>query len=325
MDDITINTVNGTITPSQLGTVLMHEHPFVQLGGAGPDSLNPGPKRDAIVAVCLDHIDELREFGVTSIVDPTTFDLGRNIPLIVEIGEKTGFHIIPATGIYSTAAHLQLRSSIGNSVDAVAQWFIKEITEGIGDTGVRAGIIKVATTAPPIGEHEHLLLLAAARAAVETGVPITTHTEGVLGDVQQRILGEAGVPASRIIVGHSCGSTDFDYHQGILQGGSYLGFDRFGMENAIPDEVRVASLTKLLKAGWADRLFVSHDSVWYLGDSGPGATQNWQPGNFFTRIVPMLKSGGVTDEQIRTMLEVNPRRFFEGEAAPSGQAGLPAP
>ncbi len=317
MDETKINTVTGTISPSQLGVVLMHEHPFVQFGGAGPDTLSPGPKRNEIVAVCVDQIEKIRAFGVATIVDPTTVDLGRSVRLMKEIGEKTGIQIIAATGIYSTAAYLQMRPHIGDTPEEVAELFISEITESIGGTGVRAGIIKVVTSNPPIGDHEHLLLLAAARAAVETGVPITTHTEGVLGDVQQRILTEAGVPASRIIVGHSCGSTDEDYHLGILQGGSYLGFDRFGMENAMPDRVRVASLIKLLKAGWAHRLFVSHDSVWYWGDSGPGAIQNWQPGNFFTRIVPMLKNDGVTDEQIRTMLEVNPRRFFEGEAPTS--------
>ncbi len=310
----TINTVTGTMSPAELGVVLMHEHPFVQFGGAGPASLRPGPKRDEIVAVCVDNIHRIRALGVTSIVDPTTFDLGRNIPLMAEIGAKTGFHIICATGIYSTAAYGQMRRDIGDGPDAVAEMFIREITEGIDDTGIRAGIIKVVTTYPTVEETEHLLLLAAAKAAVETGVPITTHTEGILGDEQQRILTGAGVPASQIIVGHSCGTTDFAYHRGIVSGGSYLGFDRFGMENAMPDEVRVGALVKLISAGYTHRLMVSHDSVWYWGDSGPGAEQNWQPGNFFVRIVPMLKRDGVTDEQIRIMLEENPKRFFEGEA-----------
>jgi phosphotriesterase-related protein len=318
MSASTINTVTGPINPSELGVVLMHEHPFVQFGGAGPESLGPGPRRDEIVAVCVDQIHRLREFGVATVVDPTTFDLGRNIPLIAEISAKTGFHFVCATGIYSTAAYAQIRQDIGDGPDAVAEMFVREITEGIGDTGIRAGIIKVVTTYPTVGETEHLLLLAAAKAAVETGVPITTHTEGILGDEQQRILTGAGVPASRIIVGHSCGSTDFDYHRGIVRGGSYLGFDRFGMENAMPDEVRVASLVKLIQAGFTHRLLVSHDSVWYWGGSGPGAVQNWQPGNFFARIVPMLRQRGITDEQIRIMLEENPQRFFEGETEATG-------
>lgn len=312
MGEIVVHTVNGAIAPSELGAVLMHEHPFVQFGGAGPDSLHPGPKREAIVASCLEQIARIRDFGVQSIVDPTTFDLGRNIPLMQDICAKTGFHIVCATGIYSTSTYLQMRPEMGDSPTAVAELFIKEITDGIGDTGVRAGIIKVVTSFPPVGKPEKLLLLGAAEAAVATGVPITTHTEGVLGDVQQQILTSAGVPAERIIVGHSCGSTDFDYHMGIVRGGSYLGFDRFGMENAMPDGVRVASLVKLFKAEAVERLFVSHDSVWYWGDSGPGVVQSWEPCNFFTRIVPMLKDAGVTDAQIRTVLVENPRRFFGG-------------
>jgi phosphotriesterase-related protein len=167
-----------------------------------------------------------------------------------------------------------------------------------------------------IGKDEHELLLAAAKASVKTSVPVITHTEGMLGDEQQKILTQAGVPAYRIIIGHSCLSTDFDYHLRIVQGGSYLGFDRFGMEGGMPDEVRVESMLKLIDAGCAARLIAAHDSVWYW-ESGPqpgsGAYKNWKPTNFFERIIPMLRAGGATDAHIWTILCDNPRRFFAGE------------
>jgi phosphotriesterase-related protein len=253
---------------------------------------------------------------VESLVDPTTSDLGRNALLMAEIAAKTGLNIICSTGIYSIATYINIRERLGGSPDAVAGMFIKELTEGIGDTGVKAGIIKVVSGHPRIGEEEHELLLAAAKASVKTGTSVITHTEGILGDEQQKILKGAGVPARRIIVGHSCGSTDLDYHMRIVRGGSYLGFDRFGLETGMPDEVRAASLLKLLKAGCASRLIVSHDSVWYWAGGpklGSGAYKNWNPTNFFERIIPMLKNGGATDEHISTMLCENPRRFFAGE------------
>ncbi len=164
-------------------------------------------------------------------------------------------------------------------------------------------------------EEERELLLAAARASVATGAPIITHTEGVLGIEQQDILHGAGVPLHRVIIGHSCLSRDFDYHLRIVRGGSYVGFDRFGMPD-MPDETRAASLQKLLDAGYASRLMVSHDSVWYWANGpiiGTGAYTNWVPTNFFERVIPMLHFGGATDEQIETMLVENPRRFFAGE------------
>jgi len=310
----TINTVTGTITPEQLGMTLMHEHVFVQYGGPSPDSRNPGPRRDEIVSVCTGYIDRIKDLGVRTVVDPTTTDLGRNPDLLAEVAATTGCNIICSTGIYSTATYLDFRERLGGP-DAVAELFIAELTEGIGETGIKAGIIKVVTGYPEVNDVEHELLLAAAKASTATGVPIITHTEGVLGDEQQRILGGAGVPPHRIIVGHSCISTHFDYHMRIVRGGSYVGFDRFGMETGMPDEVRVASMLKLLDAGCASRLIVSHDSVWYwVGGPKPGtgAYKNWKPTNFFERIIPMLRYGGATDEHISTILCDNPRRFFAG-------------
>lgn len=310
--DTAINTVTGTITPDQLGPTLIHEHVFVQYGGPSPDCKNPGRARDRIADVCTGYIEQIRQHGIMTLVDPTTVDLGRNVPLLADIAAKSGFNIICATGIYSPSTYVRVRSRLGGNPDAVADMFIRELTDGIDDTGVKAGIIKVVNGAPVIRKDEHELLLAAAKASVATGAPVITHTEGVLGDEQQRILTGAGVPAHRIIIGHSCLSKNFDYHMSILHGGSYLAFDRFGMPD-MPDEVRADSLLKLIDAGFASRLMVSHDSVWYWVDGpriGTGAYKNWVPTNFFERIVPMLNYGGVTDEQIRTMLQDNPRRFF---------------
>jgi phosphotriesterase-related protein len=310
-----INTVTGTIAPAQLGRTLMHEHVFVEYGGPSSESLKHGRRFKEIVARCSGYIEQVRSFGVATLVDPTTVDLGRNPVLLAEVATQTGFNIICATGIYSTATYIRLRQELGGSYEAVAELFIKELTEGIDNTGVKAGIIKVVTSAPEITREEHELLLVAAKTSVATGAPIITHTEGILGDEQQRFLGNAGVPLHRIIIGHSCLSRNFDYHMRIVHGGSYLAFDRFGMPD-MPDEMRAASLLKLLDAGCASRLVVSHDSVWYwVGGPqiGTGSYKNWVPTNFFERVIPMLHYGGATDEQIETLLVENPRRFFESE------------
>lgn len=310
-----INTVTGTIAPDQLGRALIHEHVFVEYGGPSADCLPSGHKFDAIATRCADFGKGIKTHGVSTVVDPTTVDLGRNPLLLKEVASRTGLHIICATGIYSTNAFLRIRQQLGGSNEAVTGLFIKELTEGIDDTGIKAGIIKVVTGHPVIIDEERELLLAAASASVATGAPIITHTEGVLGVEQQRILGDAGVPPHRIIIGHSCLSRDFDYHTRIMRGGSYVAFDRFGMPD-MPDETRAASLQKLLDAGYASRLMVSHDSVWYWANGpsiGTGAYKNWVPTNFFGRVIPMLRFGGATDEQIETMLTENPRRFFADE------------
>jgi len=309
-----INTATGTISPDQLGRTLIHEHVFVEYGGPSADCLPSGRKFSAIAARCAGFGKGIRTYGVATVVDPTTVDLGRNPLLLAEVAARTGLTIICATGIYSTGAYMKIRRELGGGIDAVSELFIQELTEGIDDTRIKAGIIKVVTGHPVIIEEERELLLAAARASVATVAPIITHTEGVLGVEQQKILGDAGVPPHRIIIGHSCLSRDFDYHQRIVRGDSYVAFDRFGMPD-MPDETRAASLQKLLDAGYASRLMVSHDSVWYWANGpsiGTGAYKNWVPTNFFERVIPMLRFGGATDEQFETMLTENPRRFFAG-------------
>ncbi len=310
-----INTVTGTITPDELGRTLMHEHVYVEYGGAFNDTRDLGPRRNDIMAICADSVDQIKAYDVRTVVDPTPTDLGRRAPLMADLAAKTGLNIICCTGLYSVGTYLQVREQVGGP-EAVADIFIQELTEGIGQTGVKAGIIKVVTGAPAISDAERELLQVSAKASVASGAPIITHTEGILGQEQQDILHAAGVPLHNIIVGHSCISTNFNYHMHMIRAGSYLGFDRFGMEGGMPDEVRVHSLIKLLEAGCAERMMVSHDSVWYWvgGPSlGSGGYQNWKPTNFFERIIPMLQYGGVTDEQIETMLVDNPRRFFTGE------------
>ena len=171
-----------------------------------------------------------------------------------------------------------------------------------------------------MSDYERGIFEAAARAAVATGAPITTHTDGgSVGDVQQKVLGEHGVAPHRVVIGHSCGSADHDYHMSIARGGSYLGFDRFGLEALQPDAARVASLIALIEAGAGDRVVVSHDSVWcWLGQPFPpevtaALAETWNPSHFSRRIVPMLKEQGIDDEQIDQLLVGNPRRLFEGE------------
>jgi len=324
-----IQTVDGTATPEDLGPTLMHEHLAIGWAGWESDTVRPGPSRNEMLAVCRDRIAEIQDLGVRTLIDPCPNDLGRDVELMAEVASKTGFRIICATGLYKEdqggAPYWKFRAQFGGSAEAIAELYISELSEGIGRTGIKAGIIKVATGAPAISDYERTLLEAAAIASKETGAPITTHTdEGGLGDEQLAILTGHGVPAQRIIIGHSCGSSDHDYHMRIVRGGGYLGFDRFGISILQSDDVRVASLLRLLEKGCASRVVVSHDSVWcWRGEPIPSPEafapllEIWNPSHFHKRIVPRLKDGGATDEQISMLLEENPRRFFAGEALPA--------
>jgi len=324
MGSATIQTVTGTISPAELGTTLAHEHLLIGWPGWESDTIRPGASRAEIVRICRDRVAQLQAHGVASMIDPCPNDLGRDVALMAEVSATTGLRIVCATGLYKEdqggAPYWKFRAQFGGTAESIAELYIRELTVGIGETGVRAGIIKVATGAPKISAYEELLLEGAAIASNETGAPITTHTEsGCCGDEQQRILTEHGVPAHRIIVGHSCGSPDHDYHMRILTGGSYLGFDRFGLEILQPDEVRCASLMKLLRAGKGHQVVVSHDTVWcWRGAALPDPELAapllavWTPTHFFERIAPRLEELGATKSELRMLVEDNPRRFFEG-------------
>jgi phosphotriesterase-related protein len=329
MSDVTIQTVTGPIDADELGRTLAHEHVIIGWPGWDSDSLYRAPARADVIAIAADRIAEMRDHGVKSMIDPCPNDLGRDVELLAEVAADTGFQIVCATGLYKEdqggGAYWKFRAQFGAGVESVAEMYIRELTVGIGDTGVKAGIIKAATSGPTISEYEAMLLEAAAMASVETGAPILTHTdEGRLGDEQQKILTGHGVPAHRIVIGHSCGTSDHDYHMSIVNGGSYIGFDRFGLDILHPDEERVKSLAKLVSKDKASHVLVSHDTVWcWKGNAIPNQeiatamAAQWTPTHFFERIVPQLKDAGVDEEQIAMFVDENPRRFFTGEAIPS--------
>lgn len=321
-----VNTVTGPVNVDDLGVTLMHEHLLIGYPGWEADTRVPVTPREEMVAVCVGKIRSMQELGIQSMLDPCPNDLGRDVELAAEVAERTGFNIICATGLYKQdeggVPYWHFMRAMERGVEAMAELFIGELTSGIGATGIKAGIIKVATGHGQITDYEYEVLEAAALAAVETGAPITTHTDqGTMGQEQQDFLLGKGVPAHRIIVGHSCGSTDHDYHMSILDKGSYLGFDRFGLDVLHPDEQRVQSLLALLQKQQERGIVVSHDSVWctrgapfpedMLAAMDPEILFN--PTHFHRNIIPRLLAGGATQEQIDTMLVDNPRRFFAGE------------
>ena len=320
-----IQTVTGATTPEKLGRTLMHEHLLIGYPGSDVDWVNPGPSRRERVERCVERIEEMKALGVTAMLDPCPADLGRDVELMAEVAQRTRFQLICATGLYKEAeggtAYWKFRMAFGSVVDAMAELFIRELSEGVGDTGIRAGIIKVGTGHGTLTEYEQAVFAAAAKASLETGAPITTHTDdGRFGDDQQAFLTGRGVPAHRIVIGHSCGSGDTAYHTKIAKNGSYLGFDRFGLDMLQPDGERVAALARLVEAGFGRQIVVSHDSVWcWNGQPAPPEAlaqmeKVWNPSHFLTRIAPRLREAGVSDAQIETLLVDNPKRFFAGEA-----------
>jgi phosphotriesterase-related protein len=327
-----VQTVTGSIGLDQLGRTLMHEHLFIAFPGA---EFDPSAKFDraGFVTEAVRRLRQLRtEHGVRSFVDPCPIELGRDAAMMREIAEKSEMNIICTTGFYFEEMGLPVYWRARTTAE-IADLYIREITHGIGTTGVRAGAIKVATGAPGITALEQKFLEAACIAQQATNVPIITHTQdGCAGPEQQAAFAAGGVSAHRCLIGHCCGNADPAYHRRVVDGGSYIGFDRIGIIRLQPDEVRADNLVRLVRSGHRAQIMMSQDR--HCGWLGKFARQvpaeeqarietlreagKWPPPYtyLFTDFVPMLKDRGLSEHEIDAILHDNPRRFFAGEPLP---------
>jgi phosphotriesterase-related protein len=249
-------------------------------------------------------------------------DLGRDVELLGELAQKSGMQIVCTTGAYFEAEGIT-HTFRHLPVEEITAIYIKEITEGVGDSGIRAGAVKIATGAHQVSDYERKLVQAGARAARETGVPLISHTqEASCGHEQIDLVTAEGVAANRLVVGHSDGIDDHAYHRSLAERGAFVGFDRFGISLIVPDEVRVKNVLKLAQAGYTRNILLSHDSIscWqgrpvpfgYRFEDVLEMLPDWRPTTILTKIVPQLRAGGLGDADIATLLVDNPRRLFTG-------------
>lgn len=320
-----VNTVTGPVSPDDLGVTLMHEHILYGYPGWEGDQTMAPFDRPAMVKNSVAVMDMLKPFGLKTYVDATALDGGRCPEIYREVSEKTGVQIICSTGYYyegeGSPAYWKFRSALGDAAAELYDLYMREITVGIRDTGIKAGVIKVGTSKDTITDYETMMHRVAARVQKETGVPIITHTqEGTMGPEQAALLIAEGVDPAKIQIGHMSDNLDVQYQMRVLAQGAYVAWDRMGLQGLVGcpmDEQRYPVMIELIKKGYGDRLIVSHDCILnWLGrplnipEEVWPLIANWNPAHLFQNIIPVLKAGGVTDEQIDTIVRENPRRLF---------------
>jgi len=315
----TINSVLGPIETENMGFTLSHEHLATSAAGIWktfPELID----RVGIMEQAKATLKEAYDEGLRSIIDVSTIDLGRDVEMMKEVSEATGVQIVAATG-----NHLAVPRPFADlAPEVIADLYVREIEVGIEGTGVKAGIIKVASDAGGITTEQEIVLRAAGQASVRTNTPISTHTWSPdrVGEEQVRILKEEGVDMNRVYIGHSNDDTDMSYLLGLLDQGVWLGLDRFpgGRRAGTPLWEQRTELTKqLIDAGRADRIMLSHDHSVPKARHGTDVQEarfKYNPDgyNFITRnVLPRLNELGVADETINQIMVQNPRRFFEGK------------
>jgi phosphotriesterase-related protein len=317
-----VNTARGPIDTSGLGVTLMHEHVFIMTTEVTQNYPERWGEEAAREADAVKRLTKLKATGVDTIVDLTVIGLGRYIPRIARVAAATDLNIVVATGVYTFndvpfCFHYLGPGAPLNGPEIMTEMFVRDIEQGIADTGVRAAILKCATDEPGVTPGVERVLRAVAQAHRHTGVPISTHThaETRRGLEQQRIFADEGVDLSRVVIGHCGDSTDIDYLEELIANGSYIGMDRFGMDLVLPFEDRVNTVARMCERGHADKMVLSHDAKCYF-DALPDAllptvAPNWHYLHIHNDVLPALRARGVTDEQITTMLVDNPRKIFD--------------
>ncbi|MDP3939124.1 MAG: phosphotriesterase-related protein [Deltaproteobacteria bacterium] len=311
-----VNSVLGPIDTNDLGFTLMHEHILVMnwdMRQAVPGWFD----RKEFIQHAVKEVQSAKERGVKTMVDLTPINLGRDISVIKEVAEKAEMQIIAATGYYWFEHPMYQWREVEELVD----FLIRDITDGIQGTDVKAGIIKCATDQPGVTDINKKLLQAAARMHRATGVPISTHSDvhTHTGYKQQDVFEEEGVDLKRVVIGHCGDSEDAGHLESIMKRGSLIGMDRFGIDMLLPTPQRVSVIAELCRRGYAEQMVLAHDAAchidWFPKGMVEATVPNWNFRHISDDVIPALRKEGVTEAQIEAMTVGNPRRVFENHGA----------
>ena len=338
-------TVLGPVTPSDLGITLPHEHLLVDM----PIFTEPGPASQKWLAYepvnlgnlswihyhVANNLDNLRlwdeELAITevlhfkraggrTIIDVTTFGIGRDPLALQRISRTTGLNIVMGAGYYlgkSTPAELDSKTE-----EEIAEEIVRDITLGVDDTGVRAGIIgEISCWSCPLTDLERKVLSAAARAQQRTGAAVNIHPayhdEVSVFEIIE-LLGGAGADLSRTVISHvDIALPNAESRRRVADVGCYLEYDIFGRHGFlycpakvldIPSEgQRLDAIKLLIEQGYSHKILMSQDVCTKMRLYSYGG---YGYAHILNNIVPIMRAKGFSEEHIQTILVENPKRLF---------------
>ena len=340
-----LRTVLGDVDPSEMGITLPHEHVLCDssawfceptdpegllLANAEPTLENlwwmrqhPNSNRFLLylddVDVAVSELDAYAKLGGRTVVDLSCVGLGGQPERLAVVSRRTGLNIVAGTGFYVDASLSDVVRAA--SVDELAEHMIRELTEGIDDTGIRAGVIGEIGMSHPLAPVEERSLRAAARAAQATGAAISVHTAAHAVEVDSAlhaagILDSEGADLSRVIMGHMDTTLHRpDYHRQVLELGCYVEFDLFGheffeSENAFispGDYAKTKAVSRLVAEGHASQILLSHDCCFKIQLRTWGG---YGYAHLLQNILPRFVLEGVPESVVRGMMTDNPARVL---------------
>jgi phosphotriesterase-related protein len=306
-----IQTVLGSVDVDTLGTFLPHEHLFTDLRGPLATGYAQSDPQD-VAAALRPNLQAIEALGVTAFVECSTLGVGRNVAVLRHLASITPIHIIAPTGVYKDG--FIPPDLLDLSAEALAELWVRDLTEGMDGTDSKAGFIKIGLVDDGPTEREIRNIRAAALASRQAGAVVASHTIG--GAAAQReldALDAAGHDLTRFIWVHAHTERDLAVHIAAAKRGAWLEFDAIGAADWHPQDVLLEQVLAVIDAGYVDQVLLSHDAGWYQpGNPGGLPGENGFRGYtaLFTDFIPALKARGVTDDLIRRMTVTNPARAF---------------
>jgi phosphotriesterase-related protein len=339
-----VQTVLGPIATEAMGITLPHEHLLIDFKVMFVEPAAASDKGRAWQPVSLDNLgwvrqnfnsnldnlrltdeqvahDEILLFknaGGRTVVDPTPKTLARDPLALARIARSTGLNVVMGAGYYVAASHPPDMDK--RSVDELTREMIGDVTAGVGDTGIRSGVLGEIGCTWPWTDNEKKVLRAAIAAQRETGAPLMVHPgrhPRMPMDIAELIQKEGG-DLKRTIMCHICRTiADIKAVIDLARTGIWLEYDLFGLENSyypyqpsfdMPnDGGRMAHVLALIEAGYQDKVLLSHDIAYKTSLVKYGG---YGYHHLLLNVVPRLRMKGLDDAGLRRLLVDNPARAF---------------
>jgi len=304
-----VQTVTGAVDPGELGFTLPAEHFYGNRRGSEIEDLTAAwPLVDEAV---LDHeVAEFMKRGGRCVVDTTPACLGRNPGGLRSLSQRTGLMIVMATGWYTDSSvppddHLERRT-----VGSLAEQLTREIVEGVGEEGIRPGVIgEFGATNEWLSPIEERIHRASSQAHRATGVPLSTHALGCdVGRAQLDLFDAEGVDLAKVAIGHCDSWPVLDYWLEIASRGAFVQLDLLSFRSGAYETRLVQLVAEMVDRGFAEQLLLSHDmssSREMTSFGGAGLT------HVADRFLPLLGEHGIDEDILETITSRNPARFLE--------------
>ena len=304
---LSIITVNGRIPASEMGTSLIHEHFLVDFIGADKIEYSRWNKDDVVKKI-LPYLLEVKEHGVKTILDCTPAFLGRDVALLKKLADESGLQIVTNTGYYGAVNNKYLpKWAFTETAEQIAKRWIDEFENGIENTSIKPGFIKISVNAESLSELHQKLVKAAALTHLQTGLTICSHTGIAVPAFEQiELLQKMKVHPSAFVWVHAQSEKDLTLHLKAAKLGVWISLDGIAWGDF---EKYAERINNLKSAGLLNKTLISHDAGWYKPEEKDGGSFTGYT-NIFKELIPLLNKKGFTDSDIQQLLIKNPAEAF---------------